>query len=316
MSTYFKQFLSQNLLQNFNERLLLHMKNQIISYSKMFITYFDKITDNIEHLTTTDIDIILMLSLNQDGIGRVQGFHHFYVCNELHITKQTFYNSLNNLTKLGFITEHNSHKGFKTIINNYNNVTFCLKNKIRYIDINRKFLFSDEFRNLKKNAKYLCIYLLFNSCTQFTEKNFNILLETIGNKIGVKTLQILQGYVNSIKNFFNSVTRINKDKKEKVKFLNNFKNKENVLEKAKKSDRYCFLENMLLYISRRNKIIVTDKYIKDLVGMQAQFSKKRSVQEFLNIVNTLFTKEKRRVDLPYLNCFLSGKYKLQEIFPV
>lgn len=294
----------------------LHMKKQIISYSKMFVSCFNKITDNIEKLTTTDIDMILLLTMRQDGIGRTQGFHHAYVCYELNISKQTFYNSLNNLKELGFITEHTSTKGFKTILNNYNNVTYCLKNRIRYIDINRKFLFSDEFRQLKKNAKYLCIYLLFNSCTEFTEQNFNILLETIGDKIGVKTLQILQGYVNSIKNFFNSITRVNKNKKEKVKFLNNFKDKKRIIEKAKQYDRYCYLENILLYIARVHNAIVTNKYIEELMSMQGQFSNKRSLQEFLNIINTLFKKHKCRVDLPYINCYLSGKYTLKEIFPV
>lgn len=292
------------------------MKKQIISYSKMFATYYDKITDNIERLTTTDIDMILLLLMRQDGIGRTQGFHHAYVCNELNISKQTFYNSLNNLKELEFITEHTSNKGFKTILNNYNNVTYCLKNRIRYIDINRKFLFSDEFRSLKKNAKYLCIYLLFNSCTEFTESNFNILLETIGDKIGVKTLQILQGYVNSIKSFFNSITRINKNKKEKVKFLNNFKDKEKIHEKAKQFDRICYLENMLLYIARMYKAVVNDKYIKDLISMQGQFSNKRSLTEYLNIINTLFKKHKCKVDLPFINCYLSGKYTLKEVFPI
>lgn len=280
----------------------------------MFLPYFNKITENIEKLTSTDIDIILLLMLKQDGVGRVRGFHHAYVCHELNITKQTFYNSLYNLTELGFITEHSCNKGFKTILNNDHNVMYYLKNDIRYEDINRKFLFSEEFRNLKKNAKYLCIYLLFNSCTQFTDKNFNILLETIGKKIGVKTLQILQGYVNSIKGFFNSITTVNKNKKEKVKFLKNFKDEERAKEKEKKYDRYCYLENMILYITRLHKMCVNNEYITELMNMQSQFADKHSLQEFFNMLNTLFKKE--IVNLPYINCYLSGKYKLKQIFPI
>jgi len=169
--------------------------------------------------TSDEIDVCLYLAYLQDALGVVKGVS-YKDAKKLGISKSNFYNCLYALAEKGIIelkkvdTLWGKEWGCftATILNNeYISKEDCIKNP--YLNIDRKMLFSEEFRNLTRGEKTLVLRIL---CMEFNYHDRVVLsYSTLKRWAGV-TLRTVKKYIDSLKNVF-EIFASNKDRMLEIK---------------------------------------------------------------------------------------------------
>lgn len=246
------------------------MKNYIM-YSKMYYNYFTNLFTT-EDITAKDIDLILYCTRRQDEFGVCTNIYYKEIQKSLHIkSRQTFHNILDRLQQLNLI-EYKHIRYARYSIRLINNSPIEHIENSSYIDINKDFLYSNEFIALRKNSKLLCLYLLYQPTIQ-QKKNFNVKIGTIANVLGVQTLNIVKTYLDEISPFFTCYTGNLENKKtlkERVVKITADKKIE-IRTKKTNNSRYVFLRHILIELFQKNKITYTKTNIKDIIILCNQY---------------------------------------------
>lgn len=188
--------------------------------------------------SSNDIDFILYLTKNQNDMGQAVDIDYKEVCMELGISKQTFYNMIKRIEEKEIIQISYANKRTWDFIL-FDNIFVSEKNlKEGYLNTNRDFLYSNDFKELKAGAKLLILYLLFHP-----QKSPKVSKEQLMNNLGINCISVLEDYLNSISSWFlvrysndnNNVVFIKKDNIE-VNDMNPA-NKQNFISRLK---RWCF----------------------------------------------------------------------------
>lgn len=148
-------------------------------------------------LTSTDIDLVMYIVRYQNSLGMCRAFHS-KVCTELEISKQSFYNSLNNLTNLGVIETRQQNNGWWSL-RLVTNEFVSEKDYKAYTNINRR-MFSGPFMYLKANEKLLMLYLFINPRASMCLTVSNSLAK-LCTALGVKE-DTLRRYLKRISPYF------------------------------------------------------------------------------------------------------------------
>jgi len=229
--------------------------------NKLSYDLLEKILD--QATAPTEIDFILYLSKIQNEFGNIRNLHYADVCLYLNISKQTFYNIKNSLEskKIIRVDWTNQINWNITLLDNqfinYNDY------KQGYINTNKDFLYTPEFKNLKLQEKKLVLKLLKVSRADAT---FKISIPKLKEWLGTDNKNLIVSYINNISKFFD-ITVSN----DNVLYIFKLSLKSNVAEKTEK-------ENYLLYAittyCRMHKISYTIDDLKDLVIMFGQYKNK------------------------------------------
>lgn len=109
-------------------------------------------------LTSKEIDFLIFISRFQDDTGRVCGVHYRELCEEMHMSYQTFYNVKESLEEKNFIRSIKTDRIDHDIIILNNRNEDCIENG--YINTNHHMLFCEEFYRMKAGAKLLAMQLM------------------------------------------------------------------------------------------------------------------------------------------------------------
>jgi len=159
---------------------------------KLGVNVLNKIIEN--KCTSREIDFLLYISQYQNNLGKVESINQRETCNELGISKQTFYNILSSLERKNIIkVDYSNKKDWDIVI--LDNMYFLPYQKLRrYINTNRVFLFSNEFRAQKTNVKLLVLRLI-----ERTFKNsFKISLIKLQEMLNVASTSLVMEYIRAI----------------------------------------------------------------------------------------------------------------------
>lgn len=148
-------------------------------------------------ISSKEIDFILFLTKSLDELGQAKDIHYKEVCNELNISPQTFYNIVDKLNDIGIVKTKYLNKSTWDFV--FDDNIFLTKNDLKdsYLNTNRDFLFSNDFKNLKANEKLLVLLLMI-----YTANNsFAIFFNNLKSWFNVSD-SVMLSYIESLKVFF------------------------------------------------------------------------------------------------------------------
>lgn len=279
----------------YGSRLSLSIYRKLLDPTVDIISHKDGSIITKTNLSNSDLDLLLLLTKYQNNSGVIENVNFKKICSELNMAASTFFYCLEHLEERNYIRRRLTYKGFWqiTIVDNYWLTKDDLSQK-PYLDTNQKFLFTKEFRNLKLNAKKICLYLLNQPMIQ-NFRTFNIYLDEIKNKIGVKTSSLVKKYLTSIEQFFpyifvkgkhetlkiiDEVTAEETEKKykiDKVKFKASA-----VVREGEISQKTVYVKNYVQAICKRFNIPFEN--FKDLMEVINQYTWKINFNKLLSIV--------------------------------
>lgn len=234
------------------------------------------------NLSSNDLDFLLLLTKYQNNFGVVEGVNYRYFCDELNISTSSFFECLKHLEERKYIKAELMCKGYWkiTILDNcFFNADDLKENT--YLNTNKDFLYSKEFRKLKVNEKKLCLYLLTQP-TINQNINFNIYTGKIKKLLGIKTDYIIRKYLNNIKQFFPNKIRLGKGYEkgaDKVTFTTTY-----VTEDGSTSEKTQYIQFMIDYLITRFKIKCSLEDFKDLLTVINQYTYKITFNKLISIV--------------------------------
>lgn len=120
----------------------------------------DKMIEN--KCSKKEIDFILLIAQWQQENGVIYNVHFSNIIKELDIHQKTFYDLLDRLEKKNIITCEKCRVGYYHIAildNDFSNGPY---KDITYININRPFLFGEQFRSFKASVKLVILNLILN----------------------------------------------------------------------------------------------------------------------------------------------------------
>ena len=240
------------------------IKNSIITK----LLTIQKFTKN--GLTSTDIDILMFIARYQNTLGECKAFHS-EVCRELRISKQSFYNSIYNLDKLGIITPIQSNTGWWSLRLNNNMFNSKSDYKSGYTNINKR-MFSGPFSKLNVNEKLLCLLIMTNPRANLN-KPICFSLNKLSELLKVKEYSIRK-YLKSISNMF------------KIKIENNITyitSLEYYTDSTKVSERLQFLRHYYSCNLKSCNVPHAPRDIEDLCTLTIQYAERG----FSRIVNSI-----------------------------
>ncbi|MFW5670344.1 MAG: hypothetical protein ACOCM4_14150 [Acetivibrio ethanolgignens] len=230
---------------------------------KIAIENFQKITN---FCTAKEIDVILLLASMQNQYGEVMGVTYRQVCEEVDICKSYFYKILHSLETNGIIKIAYINEDYGTW-----KVTLCGNvfagaedYKKGYFKINRKRLFSKEFRELGTTEKVLLLNLMF-------------MQDKKGHKFKIFMSTLCRWADRSVRTIKKAVETL----KEKglvtvIEFVNggySFGAKEKELGggKAVENESVLRMKQLLSLVLRRKKIQVSETAVNDVIGVLKGF---------------------------------------------
>lgn len=208
-------FLCNNLRKEFQK---MKIKNNIL--------------ENLIGLTECEWKLFEYLVRRQDEKGFIYGVHNKSVCQQMKMSKQSFYNSLRGLAKKNIITyvpgttirytvkkstpnniDDNTvdeWDGLQPISIDFNvtiiNNDFSYEGAYSegYISIQRKMYKSNEFKKLKPNEKFLVFWLshITNENTQSYKRKIKEFYAQYSQMLNVSK-RAIHSYIENIKDFFN-----------------------------------------------------------------------------------------------------------------
>lgn len=276
---------------------------------KQYVTITKDDTElTIKNATANEIDIFLWLALHQDKHSIVEGIKYDEVCLKYNICKQSFYNALYSLKDMGYIDICSGMGGFWTIhILNNNIHTKHNDNNIRYLNVNKDFLYTNNFKKLKANEKRICLYLLLQPRICNAE-SLNIYAKTISDKIQISNLTLIYSYLESIAKFF-PFDRLKPDEAARGDKIR-FKEKNIICTQRVASESFIYLIHKIKYKLRKYSIPYTLSDIKDLYTLIIQYAEKGS-ERLVQVIS--YTIKSKGIILPKLiNYFLSRDIPIQE----
>lgn len=253
-----------------------------------------------DNLTPTEIDLLLYLALRQDVFGKVDGIYFKDVCLELGIVKQTFYNALYGLSLKEYIRIVDLKADYWNVVILNNVFRTEQDDRKGYVNINKDFLFSWEFKRLKANEKKLCLKLL---SIYKPEHGLQVYPETIAAWLGIKSksMAVIYSYCDSIMRFFPN-TRIDGKKGNLVLF---YKHTYHDTTYRNMTEREHFFTHKITHICRVYRICYTIKDLKDLIILLVQYAKK-GIGKICSIISDVLIK-KRCIEPRLINFLLSSR---------
>lgn len=109
-----------------------------------------------------EIDFILLIAQWQQENGVIYNVHFSNVIKELDIHQKTFYDLLDRLEKKNIISYEKCRVGYYHITILDNDFSDGIYKDISYININRPFLFGQQFRSFKASVKLVILTIIIN----------------------------------------------------------------------------------------------------------------------------------------------------------
>lgn len=192
----------------------------------------NNILENLIGLTECEWKLFEYLVRRQDEKGFIYGVHNKSVCQQMKMSKQSFYNSLRGLAKKNIITyvpgttikytpkrstpnniDDNTvdeWDGLQPVSIDFNvtiiNNDFSYEGAYSegYISIQRKMYKSNEFKKLKPNEKFLVFWLshITNENTQSYKRKIKEFYAQYSKMLNVSK-RAIHSYIENIKDFFN-----------------------------------------------------------------------------------------------------------------
>lgn len=192
----------------------------------------NNILENLIGLTECEWKLFEYLVRRQDEKGFIYGVHNKSVCQQMKMSKQSFYNSLRGLAKKNIITyvpgttikytpkrstpnniDDNTvdeWDGLQPVSIDFNvtiiNNDFSYEGAYSegYISIQRKMYKSNEFKKLKPNEKFLVFWLshITNENTQSYKRKLKEFYAQYSKMLNVSK-RAIHSYIENIKDFFN-----------------------------------------------------------------------------------------------------------------
>lgn len=159
-------------------------------------------------LTTSEMNILLLLVRYQDENGLVIGAHYKDFMNELNFkSRQTFYNVLRSLKEKNFIEYTQSVKGDYDVVV-LDNEGYTKQEDHDYINLNRRIFQNKNFYKMKGHEKYLMMKLM-----RLTAKNRGKYLREAKafyqeciTELQV-TRRVINQYLHTLKQYFSVIKR-------------------------------------------------------------------------------------------------------------
>lgn len=213
--------------------------------------------------TSSEIDFVLYLSRFQNSLGQVRNIYYKDACMALDIAKQTFYNLLQSLEIKGVIKVSYQNKVTWDIILLDNAFVNDKDFKKGYINTNRDFLFTSEFRDLRPNAKILMLRLIRNFREQ---QSIKLKVKTLFEWVGTTNKSLLFSYLRDIMAW---VDMSYKNGSSIIRFKSNYS-----FNKASDTGtRVSFINNLVNWLNSK-KICYTNKDLTDLHTLYNQYKDK------------------------------------------
>lgn len=282
---------------HYGMRMPVHIQNKLLSPTVNITNHRDGSIKTITNASASDISVLLLLFKYQNNTGTVK-INISDLCNELYLSKSTIYNSFRRLEERQYIIANPNGNKFWTvrILDCYYLSTDDFKQK-PYINLNKKFLFTKEFKSLKVNAQKICLYLL--SQKQINNfKTFNIYMDTIKQVIGLQNDSLIKEYLESIKQFFPHIFKKGKDKIKKVAF-----SASEVLDQGYLSEKTIHCEHVVQAVCKR--FAIKFENFNDLMVIINQYTYKVKFNKLLAMVKEIILKYKE-VNPVLINTILSS----------
>lgn len=255
-----------------------------VASSKLSRSIIDKICEE-NTITDSELDLLLYLGGIQDVFGNVKGIYYKDVCETLNYCKQSFYNALKGLEVKGYIVINIEYKEKNywecTILDNV--FSSDKDDRKSYLNVNKQFFASTEFRTLKLNEKKLCIKLYMS----ILKPGLSIFPDKIKEWLSVKSNSVIWSYLKNIKPLFSYSIKPTKTA-DKLFFAFNIE-----LDKAQESsEREVYLRHRIKYLLKKQKICYSPQDIADLITLLGQFASV-GIGKIISVICHVIEKKKK-----------------------
>lgn len=262
----------------------------------------------IEEITTkTEMKLLLYLISIGGPLSSIENIYYQDILKELDITKQTFYNTVELLVKKEFITADNvttGGNGYWSFLIRDNAMMNSEDFKKGYINLNREFLYNEDFKALKLNEMKICLKILFKIGSKASTTSENI--ASLAMFLGIKSIYVVRGYIEKIKKIFpfrTSSKRIKESKTLKKRTYIFLPNKKHSNKKYKREEEGYLTQTIKGYCSSRG--IGTDsELVLNAVALIYQYKNRVSIRRALNAVKVMID-EKQGIEPKYINVKLN-----------
>ena len=244
-----------------------------------------------ENISNDEINFLLYIAQFQNELGQVRGIHYRTAIIALNISKPQFYNIIRTMEEKKFITVDWSNSRYWNFVINDNVFLTREDNKKGYLNINRTFLHSITFKNMKANIKQLVLKLL---TTYRENQNFKISIEKLCSWINVKGTRLMLQYLEAIKEWFN------------VRITGNgiYIIQLKIDERRPQSETSFYFKNFIEMFCSNYKIGFTPDTIKDLIILLGQYKSKLN-KLYCVICSTCL--QYHTIEPALINSIMSGK---------
>lgn len=237
---------------------------------KIAIYNFNKI---LNFCTAKEIDVILLLASMQNKQGDVIGVTWQQVCEEVGICRSYFYKTLYQLEEYGIIEIAYTNEDYGMWKVRLKDNVFAKKDDYKkgYFKINRKVLFSKDFRELNRTEKVILLKLLFmqdkkghkfkifiETLVRWTEKSERTIRRAIEHLSELRLISLIKDLGNG--------------------FSFGAKEKELGGGKAVENERLPYLKQLIGYVLRKKRIQAEQKDIEDTI--QVLKNCKQDIEEY------------------------------------
>lgn len=252
----------------------------------------------IKYGSSTEIGFMLYLASICNEFGSIRDLSYKDVCLALKINKSTFYRVISSLVKKKLILANDNREwGLWTIIINNNVFRTEEDYKKGYLQINKDFLYSPEFREHSSKLKRFVLILL----KALNVPNFKASLSTIAKWIGVSK-EDAEIYIDRVKAWFEI----------KVTKCIYYISLKPLFDRAKKSNIDKELIHRLRSLLEKYKIPYTLKELQDTIILFHQYSKSKLLKLTGAIASTTISYKQL---LPrVINSIVSNDYKKKVIY--
>lgn len=223
-----------------------------------------------------EIDFILLIAQWQQENGVIYNVHFSNVIDELDIHQKTFYDLLNRLENKGIIAYEKCRVGYYHITILDNDFSDKIYKDVSYININRAFLFGEQFRSFKACVKLVILNLLLNGLykNKVIEKKYS--KKTIAKYAGIShfNYELINEIIDALFDFKEGETTVFDIKQIKqniyyVKLSYNYKRRD--------YEKTFLQKHMYVAFLNKWKIPFTATDIKDLIQMDSQYKDIHSI---------------------------------------
>ncbi|MEG0775469.1 hypothetical protein [Clostridium sp.] len=207
--------------------------------------------------TSTDISLLFHVSRLANDNGYVENLNYKEISSAVNCSVQSYYNSLKRLERTKLISLNKSLTETNCIIRNNK---FLQKNyKDGYVNTNLDFLYSEEFKEIKLNAKKIALlYFLGKNKNGVYEVSRAKLIQHLG---GLERRSLIWEYIDQLKKWFNIHEEKTKDGKD-IKFYISLKDTTST-----KLTKDLYWEHQLSSLRRRHKAKMDSKNINEVITL-------------------------------------------------